>query len=220
MKKTLLTLFSICLLTHLYAQKFELSVQANSGLFHYSGNSAVSASYINEGETARQNYTTDPYGNKNGFSYGGDIQAQYVNKSGLLAGVQAGYDVLRSKVVITKYYPFSIILFNVATPGYYDYFNIPVNGQTYLEDKSINISPYIGYRLKIKKIKIDLMPGIDLGFNINSYEKGKATATDGTTYQTNLKMPKAPTDVRLKFGIAATYNRFGITASFAHGLTN
>ena len=31
---------------------------------------------------------------------------------------------------------------------------------------------------------------------------------------------QTPTDVWLKFGAALIYNRFGLTTSYAHGLTN
>ncbi len=65
-----------------------------------------------------------------------------------------------------------------------------------------------------------MMPGIDLGFDVNSYDKGRATDNDGNVYRTDLKLINAPTDVRLKLGVAATYKRFGITAAYLHGLTN
>jgi len=215
---TLLTLSTLFLSTRLFAQKIELSIQANSGLFHYSGNGAASTSFINEGETDKQDYTNNPYGNKNGFSYGGDVQAQYISKSGFIAGLQAGYEVLRSKVDISDYDPITFILFTgINTPAA---LQIPVKGQTFLQDQDIDINPYVGYRLSLKKIKIDIMPGVDVGFNVDSYDKGSATGTDGTIYKVDYKMPKSPTDVRLRLGLAATCKRFGLTASFAHGLTN
>jgi hypothetical protein len=217
MKTLLLTFFSFFVLTHLSAQNIELSVQANSGLFHYSGNSAVSTSTIYEGATPQQNYTNNPYGSKNGFSYGGDIQAQYVSKNGFIWGLQAGYEVLRSKVAINSYYPLSMptLFYNILTGP-----TTPVKGQTFLQDQDIDLTPYIGYRLLIGKIKVDMMPGIALGFNINSYDKGKATDNYGNVYRTDLKLLDAPVDVRLKLGVAATYKKFGITAAYLHGLTN
>jgi hypothetical protein len=218
MKTLLLAILSFFVLTHLSAQNIEVSVQANSGIFHYSGNSAVSTSAIYQGSTPQQNYTNNPYGSKNGFSYGGDIQAQYVSKSGFIAGLQAGYEVLRSKVVIDSYYPITFYFFygpNSPIP-----YQIPAKGQTFLQDQDIGINPYIGYRLIFAKIKLDMMPGIDLGFDMNSYDKGKATDNGGNVYRTDLKLPDAPTDVRLKLGAAATYKRFGLTAAYLHGLTN
>jgi hypothetical protein len=216
MKATLLTLISLFSLTQLFAQKFEVSIQANSGLYHYDDKASASVSFINQGSTDKENYTNNPYGSKNGFSYGGDIQGQYVNKCGFITGLQAGYEVLRSKVDINSYVPSYFYLFFTN----YSTYQIPVKGQSFLQNQDININPYIGYRLQTKKIKIDMMPGIDLGFNISSYDKGKAVDSAGNVYRTNLKRLDVPTDVRLRFGITATYKRFGITAAYAHGLTN
>ncbi|HEY8782888.1 MAG TPA: hypothetical protein VIM16_14785 [Mucilaginibacter sp.] len=216
MKKTLLALFTIILSTHLSAQKIEVSIQANSGLFHYSGNGAASTSFINSAGSP-QGYTNNPYGNKNGFSYGGDIQAQYVGKTGFIAGLQAGYEILRSKTDINAVYPYNVYYF---TTGNYYNGPTPAKGQTFLQDQNININPYLGYRLPFKKIKIDIMPGMDFGININSYDKGSATASDGTVYRVNHKLQKAPTDVRLTLGVAAYYKKLGIIVGCAHGLVN
>jgi hypothetical protein len=214
MRIALLTLSILFLSTRLFAQKIELSIQANSGLFHYSGNATASTSFINSaGGNPPQGNTNNPYGNKNGFSYGGNIQAQYISRGGFIAGVQGGYDVLRSIVNINSVsYPYF-----TEGPGYV---GEPAKGQTALQNQNFNINPYLGYRINLKKIKIDIMPGMDVGFNVNSYEKGSATTTGGSVYKLDNKMPKSPTDVRLRFGLAAWYNRFGLTAGYAYGLTN
>ncbi len=97
MKLALLTLSILFLSTRLFAQKIEISLQANSGLFHYAGNATASTSFINSADgSPPQGTINNPYGNKNGFGYGGDVQAQYVSKGGFIAGLQGGYDVLRS----------------------------------------------------------------------------------------------------------------------------
>jgi hypothetical protein len=224
MKKLYLSLLILFLALQLHAQQFELSFQANSGLFHYSGNSTSPTSVIIQGgSTPKQNYTNNPYGSKNAFSYGADVQAQYVSKGGFIVGAQAGYDILRSKTNITSVFPLEFELEESEyIPSYYAPFNpsLPAKGSTILQDQFINLNPYIGYRIKAKKINIDLMPGIDIGIGINSYDKGKATTTDGTVYETDYKEVKPPIDIRLKFGVAANYKKWGITASFAHGLTN
>jgi len=214
MKKALLTLLIILVAAQLYSQSFEVTLQANSGLFHYGGSSATSISSISEGFN-RVNYTNNPYGGKNGFSYSWDLQVQHVGKGGFIWGLQAGYDILRSKENINEYYPLFFPPF-----GSESYTGIPVKGQTFLQDQDININPYIGYRLQTKKIKIDFLPGIDLGFNINSQDKGNATDSENNLYRTNLKLTGAPTDVRPRFGIAAWCGRFGITAAYSYGLTN
>jgi hypothetical protein len=215
MKVALLTSFILFLSTRLFAQKIELSIQANSGLFHYSGNATASTSFINSADgSPPQGTINNPYGNKNGFSYGGDVQAQYVSKGGFIAGLQGGYDVLRSIVDINDVYP-PFFLFGPA-----EELATPAKGQIALQNQNFNINPYLGYRLNLKKIKIDIMPGMDFSFNVNSFDKGSATTTYGSVYKLDNKMPKSPTNVCLGLGLAATLKRFGLTAGYAHGLTN
>ena len=222
MKKLVLTLFSVLLTCLLYAQKIEVSVNANSGLFSYSGISTTNASYIIQAADSKNNYTNNPYGNKNGVSYGFDVQTQLITKSGFIFGLQTGYDVLRSKENLTGVYPLPVPVFFLPLANYYfaGPSIIPGNGDMYLQDQFINLNPYIGYRLNLKKIKLDILPGADIGININSHDKGKITLNDGSVYRTDYKRNNPPTDVRLKLGIAAAYNRFGITANYAYGLTN
>ncbi len=220
MKTISLILTSFLLLTFGYAQKIEISFLASAGAYHYSGASATGiSSFYGSGGTPNQYYTNNPYGSKGGFSYGAGIQAQHVSKGGFITGLQAGYDVLRSAENITYVYPG--YAYPDITPFNYLVENaILVKGKTHLQNESINLSPYIGYRLKGKNISVDLMPGIDVAFNVSSYDKGKATGDDGTVYTTNNKRPDGPTDFRLKFGAAVNYKKWGITASYAHGLTN
>jgi len=125
MKITLLTLFAIILSGQLFAQNIEVSAQVYSGLFHYSGNEAVSTSVINAAGSP-QAYTNNPYGSKNGFSYGAGMQAQYVSKTGFIAGLQTGYEILRSKTDINGVYPYNIAY------AFKDYFN---NGPTAAKGK-------------------------------------------------------------------------------------
>lgn len=215
MKETLLTFFSFLLLTQLYAQKFEVSILANSGLFHYSGNGTTSASFINYAQPPFNSYPNYSFGNKNSFSYGAGIQAQYVAKCGFIAGLQAGYDVLRSKADITAVDGAEILPFINTFSS-----TTPVKGSSVVQNEFINLNPFVGYRLPIKKINIDLLIGVDLPFGVGSYEKSSSTAADGTVYKTYVNYGNGGFDFRNRFGIAVSYHRYGITASYAHGLIN
>ncbi len=62
------------------------------------------------------------------------------------------------------------------------------------------------------------MPGMDFGFNLNSYQKGSATIPSGANFQVDEKLTDVHTDIRLRFGVAAWYKKFGLTVSYAHGL--
>ena len=215
MKRLLLTTFLILSCIYLYAQKVELSVVANTGLFNFSGASASNSTYIGNGFIV----TNNPYGSQKTFSYEVGLQAQYVVKCGFIVGLQTGYDILRSKTEINEQVAY---IFATPSPSYASFQGPPTFiGETYLLDKSVNLSPYLGYRFSLKNIQLDILPGVDIGININSYDKGNATSDyDGIVYTTDLKRPKEPTDIRLKMGTALYFKRLGINASYAYGLTD
>ncbi len=109
MKKITLTLLAVLVITQLHAQSLEVSVQANTGLFRYSGSSATNVSFISQEQSQKQNYTNNPYGSLDGFSYGGGADVRYTSKNGFLLGLQTGYEILRSKVNINGYYTFGFV---------------------------------------------------------------------------------------------------------------
>ncbi|MFA6085653.1 hypothetical protein [Mucilaginibacter sp.] len=213
MKKLVLSVSFLFIATQLFAQKVEVTVQAISGLYHYSGASTTGSSSINGGSDNSLNYTNNPYGNKNGFSYGGAVQAQIIVRHGFIVGLGAAYEILKSKVDIVSYnmYNANAALINTSP--------ITVTGRTYLQSNYINLNPYIGYRMNAGYFKLDILPGVDVGIKTETREHGKATYTEGTVY-TDRSRPDKDVDLRLRIGLAATYNRIGIIASYAHGLTN
>jgi len=216
LKKFLLLLFPLLLSTKIFAQKIELSVFANTGLFHYAGNSSAGSTFINAGGSV-QGYTNNPYGNKYGLSYGLGLKAQQVSKSGFIFGIEAGYEILRSKTNIDYVYPY----YDTVYPWYdLTYSTVKSSGQTFLQNNYLNFSPYLGYRFNLKKVKLDILPALDFASNISSYDKGKATGTNGIVYETNFKLNNSPLDVRLRYNAVANYGRFVLYVSYAHGLIN
>ena len=140
-----------------------------------------------------------------------------MTKNGFIAGLQSGYDVLRSKTSVTAVQSNQVFFtFNILTP--YPFVN-QATGSAYFQNQFININPYLGYRFHIKKTSLDVVGGADIGINTGSYDKGKATS-EGDIYTTNLKKPNAPTDWRAKLALLYEYQRFGVDLSYAYGLTN
>ncbi|AYL96988.1 outer membrane beta-barrel protein [Mucilaginibacter celer] len=224
MKKRFLTamLLLLCCGQALLAQKLEVSVQATSGLFRFSGASATSTTMILQGSTTGDpmNRANNPYGSKNGFSYGGSIQAQLVLKGGFIFGLQSSYELLKSKENADRYYPIPPVTTTEYLPITAVDWSFPVTGHVALQNQTINLNPYIGYRFKLSKVKLDILPGMDLGFALNTRDKGEAKDKDGKTYKVDYERTKSPTDVRLRIGAAAAYGRYGLNVSFAHGITN
>ena len=203
MKRIYLSILLIFCAVQLKAQSFEISLQANTGLSHYTGASTVSNTFLNVDAQQHTGYPNG-VGNKNATIFGADIQWQYVAKSDVIAGIQTGYEALGSKVGITSI-------------GYPD---APASGSFTDHLNYINLNPYVGYRFKLSKVRLDVMPGLDFALGIHGDETGKAITNDNVTYTSNGSNGTTRSDVRLRLGLAAYYQKFGITASYAHGLTD
>jgi hypothetical protein len=208
----------------LKAQSFEFSLQAGSGVSHFSGSSSASNSTIAGAVGGSDNYTIDPYGSRIAFAYNAGLQGQYVFQSRFIVGLQADYQLLQSKVKIDSTYRTDIILF---APGPYDtgdgYVAGSATGKTILRATYIDLSPYIGYRVLEGTIKFDVLPGMDIGFGLGSHESGKAAInySSGNVVidaDKNLGIPK--TDLGIKLGLAAYYKRYGLIAGYSYGLSN
>lgn len=218
MKKTLLIL--VCLLAGAttYAQKLEVTAGAYTGLFKFSGKSTESVSFFNSstGTTGgASSYTNNPYGNKIGIGYGISGQGQLVAKGGFIIGLQVGYEQLKSKIAITQVY-----VTNSTVIGAQYVQTLDATGSAALTSNIINVNPYLGYRIPLTKVKLDILAGVDLGFINNTREKGSARANNGTTYTTDLDRTTITEDFRLRIGLALSLNKFGLNASYANGVSN
>jgi len=218
MKRTSLIVFTLFLFLQSYGQSLEWSFLANSGLYHLTGNYTVSTTFFNNVQAnTKQGYANNPYGNLFGFSYGGGFQAQHVTAGGFIMGLQTTYEFLRTRENINTVYPAGL---DQATGNYFNYSGIPATGQSVLVSQDVNFNPYIGYRLKTGKLKIDITPGVDLAYNLSVYEYGNAKDESGYKYQTSYYNGTLSPDIRLRFGAAAWYKKIAFTASYAHGLSN
>ncbi len=203
MKKIYLSILLIFCAIQLKAQSFEVSVQANTGLSHYTGAGTVSSTFLNVYEQQRTGYPNGD-GNRNATIFGADIQWQYISRHNFILGLQTGYEALGSKIDITS----------IGSPG------TPATGSFTDRLNYINLNPYIGYRFKLSKIRLDVMPGLDFALGIHGSETGKAITNDNVTYTSDGANGTTRSDVRLRLGLAAYYQKFGITASYSHGLAD
>ena len=223
MKKALLIALFVFAFIQLKAQSFEFSVQAGTGLSHFTGSSSASTSYMIGAPGGTDNYTNNPYGNRTAIAYSAGLQGQYVFKSRFIVGFQANYQLLQSKVKIDSVSRTDLYQTLAPGPNYaYDGME-PATGQTTLKASYINLSPYIGYRVLAGKFKLDILPGMDIGFGLGSHENGKATtafSSNNVTLDADKDLGAPKTDVGLSLGLAAYFNRFGVTAGYAYGLSN
>jgi hypothetical protein len=189
-----------------YGQNTEYSVHLNSGGFAYRGKGAAASSVVLVPDVYPGNtYTNNPYGKNLGFSYGLVGQIQRVRPKRNLFGVQAGYEVLRSRVDITE-----ILAFRLQTPA---------SGHTTLTNRTINVHPFFGHRLASKTIDFDLTAGPDLGFVLSTREEIDAVA-GGEKFSAEDTRADPYLEIRARLNAAAYYKHFGLTAGYSRGLTN
>jgi len=206
--KLLITLLFVLSISELHAQTFEISAQANGGFSHYAGKSTVNNTFLNAGDPANHSGYANGDGNSPAFTYGADVQLQYTFKFNLIMGVQTGYEVISSHTNIN---------------GVYDGANGEVTATGYTSDHYgyININPYLGFRFHINNVRLDLLPGLDISLGESTKSTVDVKATDGTYYNkpTN-NINNTGDEFRVRFGLAAYYKKFGITASHSRGINH
>lgn len=208
--KSLSTALVLFIVTAVHGQKTEVLASFNAGLFSFTGSSAASVSQILTADLVNP-YTNNPYGNKPGFSYGISATIQRITRYRLIVGFDLGDELLRSKIEINAVY--------VAFPmsGYTEY---PATGRTYLDYHFIDAQPFFGYRLVDRAVKFDLTAGPEFGYCLSAKENGKATASNGSSYETSINRMTIKMDVRPRIQAAVGYKRISAYIGYSFGLAN
>jgi len=193
-----------------FAQKTELQVQLNSGLFSYTGKSAVNSTFIIYSDQNNKAYTNNPYGSNSGLSLGVSGNIKRVTKKNWLLGADIGLERLRSKTKITE-----INSYNGSETYNYD-----ATGQTYLNNNFLNVQPYFGHRLMLTQLPIDLSAGLDLAYLLSANEKGKATDQNGKDYTTSEDRKNIKLDFRPRFQVETKYRKIGLYAGYSMVIKN
>lgn len=210
MKRTVFTLVIFFILINVFGQHTEYSINLNSGLFSFKGRSSESVTFINYAERLSTPYTNNPYGSKNGLCYGISANVKRLVIKHIIFGIDLGYERLRSQIAIN-----SIADYTSTTTLSYD-----AKGKTFLNYDFLNVEPFVGYRINLKPVSVDLTGGVDIGRCLQAKEKGSADATNGLTYKTTVDRKTIKTDVRPRIQLAANYNRFGVYMGYSFGWAN
>jgi len=213
MKKTVLTLIIIFILTRVFAQRMEYSLSFNSGLFSFAGRSSGSTSFINSyaSSTALNPYTNNPYGSKNGLCYGISANAKRVTKMNIIYGIDLGYEMLRSQTTINAVYDHTIAISTTLSPA---------SGKTNIDFSFINMQPFAGYRFTMRPVYIDITAGVDVAHCLSAREKGNATTTTALAYNTSVDRKTITTDIRPRIQLAAGYKKWGVYTGYSLGQVN
>lgn len=214
MKKFILIIFIVSFVVQAKAQSFEFSVQANSGVSHFTGKTTVNTTFLNAGMKEHTGYANGT-GNINTPTLGAGLQLQYVFKCNFIVGGQAGFEQFNSKVNIDTING----SYNSPIGHINGTYQAAATGHVTNHWDYINLNPYIGYRFTFDKVRLDVMPGIDIAIGTGSSETVNVKASDGTYYnKPNIANGTPSSDVRLRMGLAVYYQHLGITASYSRGL--
>ncbi|TXK47571.1 hypothetical protein FVR03_09265 [Pontibacter qinzhouensis] len=214
MKKVMLLAVSLVAFSTAFAQKTEFSLQANTGVYRFSGSSAESSTtvqYITQ--QSGWNYTHNPHGNKLTLSLGVAGQVQRVTRGNVVLGLQAGAEFLQSKVNITGAYSFWHMANSSLT-------YVAADGRSFFQHKFINVHPFLGRRLSVGPIAVDVTAGSDIGFCLQSTDNAKLKVANGEELAFKAERDKPSVDLRPRVGVTGYFRHIGVTASYAHGLTN
>jgi hypothetical protein len=190
----------------LYAQQTEIQLQLNAALLAYRGASSTDETYMihRPGKLSTLGETKSKLST---MSYGFSGNIKNITHSRIIYGLDGGLELLRSRINITSL----TLSFNNS---------IDATGKGITNNFYLNLFPYVGYRLQIKKCALDFTSGLDLAMLIWSHVEGRATISNGTVYSGSTTNITKPFDLRTRAQLAAQYRKYGMYAGYSLGLIN
>jgi hypothetical protein len=226
MKKLLLSLITLLFLTNAFGQKFEFNASLNSGLFSFVGSTAFRNTFLVTYTGPHGNTQIGPcIGSRSGLSYGWSFNLKRVAKKKYFFGLDIGYEVLRSRASINREYEYTLDSTTMILNGTNYKYNLVtrnITGNVFTNNYFVNVSPFIGYRCKYKKINFDLSVAMDMAYYLNIKVGGSAKKSDGTYYNiTYYPMQKhMDVDFRPRFQLSSGYKKIGVYIGYAYGISN
>lgn len=199
----MLFFFPFILVAITYGQSTEYSMQANTGYFYFSDGSPT----ILLGLWGRKSYIHNPYGSGFALSYGVATQIQRITKKQIVLGFQLGTELLRSRVQVNE-----MGAVGVGLAG-------PAKGHGILSMGFINLFPNIGRRFLLHSSVIDLTVGPEIGFIINSWERGIAKVkSPNFTYTTDYKIRESNIVLNIRSKLTEYWGKWGVSVGYSYGL--
>ena len=209
MKTLLLFLSFICLTVS--AQTTEIRVEVNSGNFKFTGNSAEGSTFVSVTEGwSFSNYVNNPYGSKSELGAGVALDVRKVTASKFLFGADLGYEIWRSKILINNVW----YVTDATAPEWLD-----AEGKTNITYHNINLQPFIGYRIPVMNVLMDVTLGSDFAFIVNSKEK-TAFNYQNQTVEFKNDRKTISTDIRPRIQLDFFYQKLGLSVGYSFGAIN
>lgn len=207
-KHILLALPLLCLVTATSAQQTTYSAGVNSGWFRITSKNATGFSSITGSPTIRSQMM-GPSKSSPEFSYELNGRVQRNTRSGFIYGAELAYQSLHSSVEI-----------NYITPFLYSSALMQAGGKVKMNSNFVAVSPYAGFRILNKKVKLDLSSGLELAACVNRDEEINAVQlSSGEKFHATNELHKN-IDYRVRFQLVTSINRIGLAAGYAAGLNN
>jgi len=210
LKQLVISITLFLFLSNINAQNIELCCSANSGLFSFAKKYAVSSTLIHYDDLSNSGYTDNPFGSKAAICYGLSFTIKEITQKNFIYGVDLAYEDLRSKVNIYKV---------IEYDGNQTYQYL-ATGHTFLNNSFVNLYLFVGHRYKLKKVSFDIAGGTDIGYNLGSYEKGSAIASNGNTYSTFAinRTTLSYIEIRPRIQISAIYKRCSLYIGYSYSV--
>lgn len=199
-------------------QHVEYNFGAGSGLYHYVSdkidriepfysmlNVAVGTMY------PIKPYVNDPLGDKSGFSFQFYGVVKKVTKHNYIWGLDVEFQSLQSKKRLL--YVFGDSIENAS-------------GQCKLRYNYIDLFPFFGRRIILKKIYVDIFGGFELAMNLfQAHEKAKAEIISthqivSTNFSSRSSLIHLPWDARFRLQSLLGYKQWCVLLGYAWGLSN
>jgi len=190
-----------------FAQSTTVSVFATGGLSSFSGaGSSKNTEFWTGGYWCMcDTREANSFGARSAISYGGGLTLQHLFQNKMIAGLDLGYEMLRSRSRITQ-----IALDDMV---------FRTKGRNISSNHFINAFPHAGYLFPISnKIDFSASGGADIGFGLSSREKMKIPDFGDMPGRSTDKIPGI--DFRPRIQIGVTYEKFTFTGSYARGIKN
>lgn len=190
------------------AQKIEVSLQPQTGLYSFRGPGAFeTGTYFIADVLQPSTAPRSIPGYFSGFSFSLESAVQRVGKKKWIQGLGISYESLQSKYDIKG-------LANVWGPF------TEVSGESRSTNKYVTLHPYYGRRLQSNKLRLDISLGIDFAIGLEAMEKGEFKGNTGETYRFNYYRNTPPTDIRLRIQFIGRYKKIGILLAYSHGISD
>lgn len=206
--KKILSLAGLFASLALPAQKIEISLQPQTGLFSFRGSGAFkTGTYFMADVLQPSSAQRSIPGYFAGFSYSLETAVQRVGKKKWIQGLAISYESLKSKYDIKG-------LANFWGPF------TEISGESRSTNKYVTLHPYFGKRMQSNKLSLDITLGIDFAIGLDAREEGEFSATTGETYRFDHYRSTPPTDVRPRMQFIGRYKKLGILLAYSLGISN